>query len=490
MKLLVAIASYGQKNDKFLERVLLEYRSMPYHTDVVVFSNIHKNLGADVEVIVGLPCKNPWSLPFAHKTLFAERQNAYDLFLYSEDDMLVTQNNIEAFLAASKVLPPKELVGFFQYEQYPDGRRFFPAVHGHFHWIPESVKSVDGYRFARFTNEHSACYLMTRCQLKEAIASGGFLVPPHEGKYDLLVTAGTDPYTQCGFTKLVCISHFEDFLVAHLPNRYAGTELGQDAPEFYRQIAALQCVQQNGSAIKLLDAETNVFHCRWSKDYYESPRLDLLDCLPAQLSSLLSIGCGWGATEAVLVNEGCRVVGIPLDSVIGICAESRGVETVYGDLEGALAQLSGERFDAVLMSGVLHLLPNPLKALQLAGRLLSDDGLLIATVPNLNRLPDLWKRLRQPRRFRHLGDFERSGMHAFNRRSARRLFTNSGLRIADVVEVVPEQWRDIAALSGGIAAPLFSTEYIVVSLKTYPRKHGGSGTRLIERETTRVPAAR
>src|SRR5258708_11092846 len=219
MELFVGIARYGNKNEKYLERVLSEYRSLPYHTDIVVLSNIHKELGSSIEVITGLPARNPRSLPFGHKPLFAKRRDDYDLFIYSEDDMLVTRRNIEAFLRVTGVLPPDQLAGFFQWETHPDGRLFFPAVHDWFRWRPDSVQVVGEYTFAQFTNDHSACYVLTRQQLNRAVSSGGFLVGPHEGKYELRETAATDPYTQWGLKKLLCISHLDDFLVAHLPNK-------------------------------------------------------------------------------------------------------------------------------------------------------------------------------------------------------------------------------------------------------------------------------
>src|SRR5689334_14618755 len=113
-RLLVVIASYGTKNDQFLARVLAEYRAMRYHVDIVVLSNVQKDLGQDVEVRVGLPAKDPWSLPFGHKHIFASRRDAYDLYLYTEDDMLVTERNIEAFRRVGDLLPVDEVAGFFQ----------------------------------------------------------------------------------------------------------------------------------------------------------------------------------------------------------------------------------------------------------------------------------------------------------------------------------------------------------------------------------------
>lgn len=463
MKLLVAIASYGDKNHKYLQRVLSEYRSMSYRADVVVLSNVAKKLGPDVEVAVGLPARNPWSLPFAHKRLFAERQNAYDLFVYSEDDMLVTQRNIEAFLRATEILPPDELAGFFQFEQYPDGRLYFPAVHDHFHWRPGSVKVLGDHTFAQFSNDHSACYVLTREQLQRAINSGGFLVDVHEGKYDLLVTAATDPYTQCGFKKLLCISHLDDFLVAHLPNKYIGSRLGLAASIFQKQVEALTCMDGNGGSEQcLLEAVTRTFHCEWSKDYYEPCREELIAMLPPSTRNVLSIGCGWGATEKKLARNGIRVVAIPLDSIIAKCAESEGVEIVHGSFDSAVTRIGDRRFDAVLISNMLHLIPQPQNVVRSAASLLAGNGVLIASVPNVSRLPYIWGRLRHPSRYRRLGDYNQSGMHCIGRTQAIGWFRNAGLMVEQTADMsVPEQWKSLPPMAAG----LFSLEFAVVGRK-------------------------
>jgi hypothetical protein len=103
MKVLVAIANYGTGNRQHLERLIAEYQAMPRQVDIVVLSNVPKALPRGVDVRVGLPARNPWSLPFAHRRLFAERRNDYDLYIYSEDDTLVRASNIDAFLEASRL---------------------------------------------------------------------------------------------------------------------------------------------------------------------------------------------------------------------------------------------------------------------------------------------------------------------------------------------------------------------------------------------------
>src|SRR5262249_10758645 len=142
MKILVAIANYGTRNDKYLELLIKEYRSMQYEVDIFLLSNLQKNIDPSIQTIVGLPTEDPWSLPFLHKKLFEEKANDYDLYIYTEDDTLITQRNIEAFLAAAAVLPGDEIAGFIRSETDSRGNVFFPTAHGPFHWATDSVRTI------------------------------------------------------------------------------------------------------------------------------------------------------------------------------------------------------------------------------------------------------------------------------------------------------------------------------------------------------------
>ena len=71
IRVLVAIANYGFKNIEYLKRLIQEYQAMPCNTHITVLSNVPKELGPNVEVAVGLPTKDPWSLPFGHKKIFS-----------------------------------------------------------------------------------------------------------------------------------------------------------------------------------------------------------------------------------------------------------------------------------------------------------------------------------------------------------------------------------------------------------------------------------
>ena len=96
--ILVVIASYGQENDAHLRGVLAEFRSMRLRLDLHVLSNVPRVSVIDVTMHVGLPTGNPRSLPFAHRRLFAAHIDKADYFIYCEDDTLINERNIRAFM--------------------------------------------------------------------------------------------------------------------------------------------------------------------------------------------------------------------------------------------------------------------------------------------------------------------------------------------------------------------------------------------------------
>jgi 2-polyprenyl-3-methyl-5-hydroxy-6-metoxy-1,4-benzoquinol methylase len=432
LRLLVAIASFGEKNLEFLKKIIRRYKSMAMDVDVVVLSNVPKDLGNEVRVIVGLPSKNPWSLPFGHKALFAENLERYDLFAYSEDDMDVTEENIQAFLRATSQLEQREIAGYLRYEIDQSGVWSLPEVHAAFHWKPESIARRNGYTIGEFTNEHAAFYLLTQTQLREAIASGGFLRGPCEGRYDMLCTAATDPYINCGFRKVICVSALDDFLIHHVSNRYVG-QLGLPLSSFKEQVKTLVDIGNHAHpASALCEVESKLMHGRWSKSYYEKPSEELLEMLPNSAKSVLSIGCGSGDTEVELKKRGIEVTAIPLDSIIGAAAARLGINVVYGTLDECFANLDGRQFDCVLMTNLLHLLPNPKIVLEQSSRFVRKGGTLLISGPNFGRLPISIKKIFKVGDYWKLRSFGESGINTCGPQILKRQIEQQGFRVEPI----------------------------------------------------------
>jgi 2-polyprenyl-3-methyl-5-hydroxy-6-metoxy-1,4-benzoquinol methylase len=487
-RVLVVISSWGTSNDHYLSRLVAEYRAMPFDVDIVVLSNVHREVAPGVEVVVEAvkpgplwpvvgQVQRPWMLrhayrewkrhlefPFGHKQILASRVGAYDLFVFSEDDTLLTERNIRAFLEVSSDLRDDEIAGFLRYEQQADGNRNFPEVHGHFHWDPSSVRVRGGQTFAFFTNEHSACYVLTQKQLRRAIDTGNYLVGPHTEKYDLLCTVATDPYTQCGFEKLICVSRLEDFLIHHLPNKYVGTEFGVDDSVLAPQVDALLRIGMNcHRPASLFNAETKLKYAKFSKSYYERVRPEVVSAIPNTTQTVLSIGCGWGATEEWLTDKGIRVTAMPLDPVIASHAGTKGMEVVAGDFAAAHAKLAEKRFDCLLLSNVLHLVPDPVEVLSSFKGLLSPAGVSVALVPNTNRQKEVTSK--NGRATGPTGNFQQTGIHATSHKTLRSWFGRSGMQVQSIKNILSPRAGKYRRFTLGLADSSLASEFLAVARK-------------------------
>jgi 2-polyprenyl-3-methyl-5-hydroxy-6-metoxy-1,4-benzoquinol methylase len=346
--------------------------------------------------------------------------------------MEVTEENIQAFLCATSQLEPLEIAGYLRYEIDSSGTRSLPDVHGAFHWKIESVRRRGADTIAEFTNEHAGFYILTQSQLRQAVASGGFLTEPYEGRYGMLETAATDPYTRCGFRKVICISVLDNFLIHHMPNRYVG-QLGTPLFVFKDQIHSLmEICDKNHPASSLCKVESKLRRGRWSKPYDEEPSEELLKAVPDDVKTILSIGCGRGAMEVRLKQRGTTVTAIPLDSVIGAAAARLGIEVVYGAWDECLTILDGRQFDCVLMTNLIHLLPNPKTVLEQCSRFVREGGTLVISGPNFSRLPVLIKRTLRAEDYGKLRSFSESGINICGPRTFQKHIKRQGLRVKPI----------------------------------------------------------
>jgi hypothetical protein len=385
MKILIAIASYGEKNDHYLKTLLQSLREIPYEKDIIVQSNIEKNLGDDIQCLVGLPNADPRSLVFAHRQLFIDNLNNYDLFLYTENDILITQQNIEAFLNISKILPENQVLGFVRYEVNHNNETLLTDIHYPYHWISESVRWFQSKLFAEFNNKHSACYLLTQSQLSIAIESGNYdKFPRISGGGGILEAASADPFIDCGLEKIICLSDIDRFLVQHLPNNYID-KWGLNMKELKPQIEAMTEIA-NGDLVNttLLEDQTKLLIRGFDKKYLNNCDQTVLKKIGSGRCKILSVGCGDGSTEEKLVQMGHDVTAIPLDSIIAAVAKNKGIEVITPDLERSLNDLSSRKFDYILFLETLHYVPEPEIYLQKFVNILEKNGTIIATFMNMS----------------------------------------------------------------------------------------------------------
>lgn len=119
-------------------------------------------------------------------------------------------------------------------------------------------------------------------------------------------------------------------------------------------------------------------------DYYGGERADVLPLLPLDLgpqSSVLEIGCGRGATAALIKERSrCRTVGIELNPEAAAAAESRLDRVIHGDVQTVEP---GEKFDAIVAFELFEHLTDGQAFLERAAGWLRPGGRMVFSVPNV-----------------------------------------------------------------------------------------------------------
>jgi 2-polyprenyl-3-methyl-5-hydroxy-6-metoxy-1,4-benzoquinol methylase len=98
---------------------------------------------------------------------------------------------------------------------------------------------------------------------------------------------------------------------------------------------------------------------------------------------VLDVGCATGSVT-LIANRGKnnQVIGVEPDETRAEIARSRGMEVISGVLDEALLERLGP-FDVIMFADVLEHLPNPTETLELALKGLKEDGVVLASVPNV-----------------------------------------------------------------------------------------------------------
>jgi glycosyltransferase involved in cell wall biosynthesis/Flp pilus assembly protein TadD len=118
--------------------------------------------------------------------------------------------------------------------------------------------------------------------------------------------------------------------------------------------------------------------------YYRSPRPELAAHVPLHTTRLLDCGCGGGEFGLALKHRGVKeVVGIEIVERAWEIAKQVLDDALLGSIEQMELPFEDEYFDCVVFGDVLEHLVEPVKALQKVARVLSKDGVIVMSIPNV-----------------------------------------------------------------------------------------------------------
>ena len=167
-----------------------------------------------------------------------------------------------------------------------------------------------------------------------------------------------------------------------------------------------------------------------SNDPYEVP--GILKTLMPMNVRVLDVGAGTGSiTRIVNEDKGNDVLAIEPDQERAKICRSRGIETHAGLLDDRFAEMCGS-FDVVVFSDVLEHVVSPAALLAVTRNILSDEGLLLASVPNVAHWTIRWNLLLGRFDYTATGLMDATHLRWFAERNLRALFEQCGFEIVEM----------------------------------------------------------
>lgn len=153
---------------------------------------------------------------------------------------------------------------------------------------------------------------------------------------------------------------------------------------------------------------------------------------------VLEIGPATGYITAALKRRGCRVTAIEIDPVAARKAEVFAERVIIADVEELDFEVTfgpDDRFDVALFGDVLEHLKDPGRVLRAVRRLLTDDGRVVASIPNVAHGSIRLSLLTGEFTYLEQGLLDRTHLRLFTKTTIEELFSAADYRVV--------AWRSI-----------------------------------------------
>jgi len=229
--ILLAMAHYGSTNRNYFLSCLREYNSFKkYVLDVHLYLTEELDVSEFSNLKITQHIFDPsigHYLTHEHKQLFAENLDLYNYFIYSEDDMLITESHMDAYVGVQLMLSTPFVCGFMRYELRKDSDYKFLIDNHPIHSCHRGGNRVvkDNYMifsepYFEVYNFHQAFYILPNSLMRFVLNSGRYM----ENDYHyagILEGAASNIFFKCGLIKIIPRNRVSEFIVHHLSDRYA-----------------------------------------------------------------------------------------------------------------------------------------------------------------------------------------------------------------------------------------------------------------------------
>lgn len=208
-----------------------------------------------------------------------------------------------------------------------------------------------------------------------------------------------------------------------------------------------------------------------SYNYYTRQFSHIIKLIPDTASSILDVGCGAGLCGKEIRDIGLprTIVGIEINPVIAKAAANYMDRIIVEDVENLNMQ-EDSKFDCIIVADILEHLRDPWTMLRRLRECLSEDGVVIASIPNIRHYKIIKDILRDRWLYRKDGILDGGHLRFFGISTIKHLFSVSKLDIVKIerLEKAEGVMKILNKLFMGALREFLTYQYLIVAKK---KKH-------------------
>lgn len=196
--------------------------------------------------------------------------------------------------------------------------------------------------------------------------------------------------------------------------------------------------------------------------YFNSPRSEMLDYIPKSTKRILDVGCANGMFAALAKEElGAIAWGIEINQESAEIASQNLDKVISKDVFEALNELPEKYFDCIILNDVLEHLVDPYSLLHLIKNFLSEDGVIVASIPNVRHLPVLFDLVVGGNwDYADYGVLDRTHLRFFTLNSIKKMFSDLDYTLLKIDGLNKSQSLRGKVITNLLAGPFHDMKYV------------------------------
>lgn len=184
--------------------------------------------------------------------------------------------------------------------------------------------------------------------------------------------------------------------------------------------------------------------------YYSNVREDVIAMIPPRTKKLLDIGCSSGLTGKRIKKLGVPfVAGIEKNEWAATEAKKYLDQVNIGDIETIPIPYPKKHFDCILFADVLEHLVNPAQVIKKITPYLDDDGVIIASIPNVKFFGVIHNLVEGNWTYEKEGILDETHLRFFTLKEIKKLFHQTGLEILEIGTTIDPQYKNLQGQKNG-----------------------------------------